>query len=85
MNGNGTSTKTLGPKRTKFKSPINKNTNADTADDSGRNGQTKSTTANKSDEPVDERLRNIDPRMIEAINNEVGAPLLFWHYGMAAL
>ncbi|KAI8596747.1 P-loop containing nucleoside triphosphate hydrolase protein [Dissophora ornata] len=26
---------------------------------------------NKSDEPVDERLRNIEPKMIEAINNEI--------------
>ncbi|KAK3824964.1 MAG: P-loop containing nucleoside triphosphate hydrolase protein [Benniella sp.] len=80
MNGNGTNAqKTLGlPKRTKFKSPLNKNVNANTADKSGRNGQTKGAT--KPDEPVDERLRNIDPRMIEAINNEImeSLPVVTW-------
>eukprot|EP00158_Paraphelidium_tribonemae_P008205 Partr_v1_DN28505_c1_g1_i9_m73225 putative Vps4 C terminal oligomerisation domain len=38
-----------------------------------RNGGTSSTDVRKSseDEPVDERLRNIDPKMIETIENEI--------------
>ncbi|KAG0300842.1 hypothetical protein BGZ98_008826 [Dissophora globulifera] len=62
--------KMLGTKRPKFKSPINKSNGAENGDDSGRNGQTKGTMG-KAEEPQDERLRNIDPKMIEAINNEI--------------
>ncbi|KAI8346106.1 Fidgetin-like protein 1 in complex with Adp [Mortierella sp. GBAus27b] len=64
--------KTLGTKWTKFRSPLNKNPNPDATEESGRNGHTKGGSSAKTDgEPVDERLRNIEPRMIEAINNEI--------------
>ncbi|KAG0211065.1 hypothetical protein BGX31_001728, partial [Mortierella sp. GBA43] len=74
-NGNGATmimNKTLGTKWTKFRSPLNKNPNPDATEESGRNGHTKGGSSAKTDgEPVDERLRNIEPRMIEAINNEI--------------
>ncbi|KAF9910324.1 hypothetical protein EC991_006823 [Linnemannia zychae] len=59
--------KILGTKRPKFKSPINRNNGADNNDD-----ETKmSKSANGGEEPLDDRLKNIDPKMIEAIKNEI--------------
>ncbi|KAI1297029.1 hypothetical protein EDD11_007252 [Mortierella claussenii] len=70
--------KILGTKRAKFKSPINRSGSNENNDEIAKTGQSKS--ANKTDEPVDERLRNIDPKMIEAINNEImeSLPVVSW-------
>ncbi|KAF9945971.1 hypothetical protein BGZ72_000803 [Mortierella alpina] len=67
--------KILGTKRPKFKSPINKSSNND---DGSKGPQSKSPTG--ADEPVDDRLRNIDPKMIEAIKNEImeSYPVVTW-------
>ncbi|KAF9291413.1 hypothetical protein BGZ68_004061 [Mortierella alpina] len=67
--------KILGTKRPKFKSPINKSTSND---DGSKGSQSRSPTT--ADEPVDDRLRNIDPKMIEAIKNEImeSYPVVTW-------
>ncbi|KAG0281470.1 hypothetical protein BGZ95_003125 [Linnemannia exigua] len=59
--------KIMGTKRPKFKSPINR-TNSVENNDEG----TKSTKpVNGVEEPIDDRLKNIDPKMIESIKNEI--------------
>ncbi|KAF9093621.1 hypothetical protein BGX29_009865 [Mortierella sp. GBA35] len=59
--------KILGTKRAKFKSPVNRANSAENSDET-----TKTTkTANGTEEPMDDRLKNIDPKMIEAIKNEI--------------
>ncbi|CAO3573754.1 unnamed protein product [Mortierella alpina] len=67
--------KILGTKRPKFKSPINK---PSSNDDGSKGAQTRNPTG--TDEPVDDRLRNIDPKMIEAIKNEImeSYPVVTW-------
>ncbi|KAF9939631.1 hypothetical protein BGZ67_009106 [Mortierella alpina] len=67
--------KILGTKRPKFKSPINK---PSSNDDGSKGSQSRSPTG--ADEPVDDRLRNIDPKMIEAIKNEImeSYPVVTW-------
>ncbi|KAF9141178.1 hypothetical protein BG015_001367 [Linnemannia schmuckeri] len=69
-NGNSNSTlksKILGTKRPKFKSPINRTNSAETNDE----GTKMPRSANGAEEPVDDRLKNIDPKMIESIKNEI--------------
>lgn len=61
--------KMTGIKRPKFKSPINRANSAENPED--KPGQAQSKSSNGQDEPVDERLRNIDPKMVETIKNEV--------------
>ncbi|KAF9922150.1 hypothetical protein FBU30_007778 [Linnemannia zychae] len=59
--------KILGTKRPKFKSPINKPHNGENSED----GIKSSKNANGVEEPIDDRLKNIDPKMIESIKNEI--------------
>jgi hypothetical protein len=59
--------KILGTKRPKFKSPVNKTNSAENNDEGSK--MTKPT--NGAEEPIDDRLKNIDPKMIESIKNEV--------------
>ncbi|KAF9118280.1 hypothetical protein BGW39_001329 [Mortierella sp. 14UC] len=59
--------KILGTKRPKFKSPINRNNSADNNDE----GTKASKLANGGEELIDDRLKNIDPKMIESIKNEI--------------
>ncbi|KAF8947528.1 hypothetical protein BGZ47_008793 [Haplosporangium gracile] len=59
--------KMLGTKRTKFKSPINRTNSAETNDE----GTKTTKPANGAEEPIDDRLKNIDPKMIESIKNEI--------------
>jgi len=59
----------IGVKRPKFKSPLNRASSTENNGDKTGQGQTRS--SNGSDEPLDERLRNIEPKMIETIKNEV--------------
>ncbi|KAF9573598.1 Fidgetin-like protein 1 [Mortierella alpina] len=67
--------KILGTKRPKFKSPINKPSGND---DGSKGVQSRSPTG--AEEPLDDRLRNIDPKMIEAIKNEImeSYPVVTW-------
>ncbi|KAF9982056.1 hypothetical protein BGZ65_003285, partial [Modicella reniformis] len=76
--GNGTSPLKLKVGTKKFKSPLNNNSTADSTSDTKRRGSSKD--ANKSDELLDERLRNIDPKMVEAILNEMmeSVPCVTW-------
>ncbi|KAF9358244.1 hypothetical protein BGX26_002179 [Mortierella sp. AD094] len=69
--------KMVGTKRLKFKPPINRSNSAENNDDSEKMGATKS--ANKMDQ-ADERLKNIDQKMIEAIKNEImeSLPVVTW-------
>lgn len=59
--------KILGTKRPKFKSPINRTNSAENNDE----GTKMTKPANGAEEPIDDRLKNIDPKMIESIKNEV--------------
>ncbi|KAF9998810.1 hypothetical protein BGZ79_007523 [Entomortierella chlamydospora] len=69
--------KLAGTKRLKFKPPINRSNSAENNDDAEKMGATKS--ANKMDQ-ADERLKNIDQKMIEAIKNEImeSLPVVTW-------
>lgn len=69
--------KILGTKRPKFKSPVNKANSTENNDEG-----TKMTKLTNGEEPIDDRLRNIDPKMIESIKNEVY--LLWTRFFMAA-
>ncbi|KAF9112113.1 hypothetical protein BGX27_003962 [Mortierella sp. AM989] len=70
MNGGASTVKSkmVGTKRAKFRPPINRDNSAENNDESGRLGQSKS--AIKIDQ-ADERLKNIDQKMVEAIKNEI--------------
>ncbi|KAF9323612.1 hypothetical protein BGZ91_003479 [Linnemannia elongata] len=59
--------KMLGTKRPKFKSPINRTNSAENNDE----GTKTTKLANGAEEPIDDRLKNIDPKMIESIKNEI--------------
>ncbi|KAF9581105.1 hypothetical protein BGW38_001996, partial [Lunasporangiospora selenospora] len=67
--------KMLGTKRAKFKSPMNKGPEGQ---EDGKSGQSRG--GSGSDEPLDERLRNVDPKMIETIKNEImeRCPVVTW-------
>ncbi|GJJ72755.1 fidgetin-like protein 1 [Entomortierella parvispora] len=70
--------KMIGVKRPKFKSPLNRASSAENNGDKTGQGQTKSPSG--PDEPLDERLRNIEPKMIETIKNEImeSYPVVTW-------
>ncbi|KAF9130760.1 hypothetical protein BGX30_013380 [Mortierella sp. GBA39] len=59
--------KMLGTKRPKFKSPINRTNSAENNDD----GTKMTKPADGAEELIDDRLKNIDPKMIESIKNEI--------------
>ncbi|KAK3848046.1 MAG: P-loop containing nucleoside triphosphate hydrolase protein [Linnemannia gamsii] len=59
--------KILGTKRPKFKSPINRTNSVENNDD----GTKAIKPVNGAEEPIDDRLKNIDPKMIESIKNEI--------------
>ncbi|KAJ3101880.1 hypothetical protein HDU97_000993 [Phlyctochytrium planicorne] len=67
---------TSSTKRSKFVSPLLSN-----KDKEGENGSKKSMKPNgKAEEPIDDRLKNIDPKMVEAIMNEImdkGRPVVW--------
>ncbi|KAF9371969.1 hypothetical protein BGX21_004945, partial [Mortierella sp. AD011] len=69
--------KLAGTKRLKFKPPINRSNSAENNDDAEKMSATKPT--NKMDQ-ADERLKNIDQKMIEAIKNEImeSLPVVKW-------
>ncbi|KAF9195873.1 hypothetical protein BGZ50_003134 [Haplosporangium sp. Z 11] len=77
FSGSNPKSKALGTKRAKFKSPINKSNSVENSEDASKVTQSRS--PNGTDEP-DERLRNIDPKMIEAIKNEImeSYPVVTW-------